>query len=84
MLPLFQGNGYATEASRESLRWAFSYGEVARVTSETLPNLLDSIRVMAKCGMHFVGEGNREEGQRTVRYAIDRAEFRQSDVPSCS
>ena len=43
---------------------------------KTLPDLIDSIRVMEKCGMRFIGDGNPEEGQRTVRYAVDRAEFR--------
>ena len=76
VLPSFQGNGYATEASRELIRWAFSHRDVERVTSETLPDLLDSIRVMEKCGMRFIGDGNPEEGQRTVRYAVGRAEFR--------
>jgi hypothetical protein len=32
--------------------------------------------VMEKCGMWFIGDGNPEEGRRTVRYAVDRAEFR--------
>jgi ribosomal-protein-alanine N-acetyltransferase len=75
VLPSFHGRGYATEASRELIRWAFSHGDVDRVTSETLPDLIDSIRVMEKCGMWFIGDGNPEEGQRTVRYAVDRAEF---------
>ena len=75
VLPSFQGNGYATEASRELLRWAFSHGDVDRITSETLPDLTDSIRVMEKCGMRFVGDGNPEEKQRTVRYAVNRADF---------
>src|SRR3954462_5275869 len=74
LLPSFQGNGYATEASRELIRWAFSHHDVERVTSETLPDRPDSIRVMEKCGMRFIGDGNPEEGQRTVRYAVDRAE----------
>jgi [ribosomal protein S5]-alanine N-acetyltransferase len=83
LLPSFQGSGYATEASRELIRWAFSHRDVERVTSETLPDLLDSIRVMEKCGMRFIGDGNPEEGQRTVRYAVDRAEFRPiADVPN--
>jgi ribosomal-protein-alanine N-acetyltransferase len=76
LLPSFQGNGYATEASRELIRWAFSHRDVEQVTSETLRDLLDSIRVMEKCGMRFIGDGNPEAGQRTVRYAVDRAEFR--------
>src|SRR3954464_491660 len=42
LLPSFQGNGYATEASRELIRWAFSHRDVEQVTSETLRDLLDS------------------------------------------
>jgi ribosomal-protein-alanine N-acetyltransferase len=75
VLPSFHGNGYATEASRELIRWAFSHRDVRWVTGETLPDLTDSIRVMEKCDMRFVGDGNPEEGQRTVRYAVDRAEI---------
>ena len=75
LLPPFQRHGYATEASRELIQWAFSHGDVERVTCETLPDLMDSIRVMEKCGMRFVGDGNPEEGQRTVRYIVNRAEF---------
>jgi len=67
LLPSFQGSGDATEASRELIRWAFSHRDVERVTSETLPDLLDSLRLMEKCGMRFIGDGNPEEGQRTVR-----------------
>jgi RimJ/RimL family protein N-acetyltransferase len=76
LLPSFHGSGYATEASRELIRWAFSHHNVEWVTSETLPHLIGSIRVMEKCGMQFVGDGKPEEGQRTVRYRVDRAEFR--------
>jgi len=75
VLPSFHGSGYATEASLELIRWAFSHRDVDRVTGETLPDLIDSIRVMEKCGMRFAGDGNPEEGQRTVRYAVNRAEF---------
>jgi RimJ/RimL family protein N-acetyltransferase len=67
--------GYATEASRELIRWAFSHGDVERVTSETLPHLIESIRVMEKCGMRFIGDGNPEDEQRIVRYGVDRAAF---------
>jgi RimJ/RimL family protein N-acetyltransferase len=76
ILPTCQGNGYATDASRELIRWAFTHDEVDQVTAETLPHLGDSIRVMEKSGMKFVGSGHPEDGQRTVRYAISRPEFR--------
>ena len=62
LVPSFHGSGYATEASRELIRWALSHGDVERVTSETLPDLIDSIRVMEKCGMRFIGDGNPKKG----------------------
>ena len=55
---------------------AFAHREIESVTAETLPDLTASIRVMEKCGMRFVGDGNPEEGQRTVRYAITRNQLR--------
>jgi len=39
VLPDFQGNGYATEATRVVVSWAFSHPEVTRVAAETLPDL---------------------------------------------
>jgi ribosomal-protein-alanine N-acetyltransferase len=75
ILPTCERQGYATEASRELIRWAFLHDDVERVTAETLPYLMDSIRVMEKVGMKFVGSGNPEEGQPTVRYAVSRLEY---------
>jgi ribosomal-protein-alanine N-acetyltransferase len=75
VLPGFQGHGYATEASCALIAWAFTHGDMERVLAETLPNLVDSIRVMEKCHMRLVGDGNPEDGQRTVRYAVSRGEF---------
>jgi ribosomal-protein-alanine N-acetyltransferase len=75
ILPTCQGHGYATEASRELIRWAFTHDDVERVTAETLPHLCDSIRVMEKGGMTFVGSGHPEEGQPTVRYAVSRRDY---------
>lgn len=75
LLPQFQSRGYATEAARALIAWAFGHADVEQVAAETLPELVASIRVMEKCGMRFVGEGNPEEGQRTVRYVVTRAEW---------
>jgi ribosomal-protein-alanine N-acetyltransferase len=74
ILPTFQRNGYATEASGELIRWAFTHDEVEHVAAETLPHLADSIRVMEKGGMKFIGSGQPEEGQPTVRYAVSRVD----------
>ena len=76
IVPGFEGFGYATEAARRLIDWAFERPEIEKVTAETLPDLAGSIRVMEKCGMRFVGEGTPEGDVRTVRYAVSRAEFR--------
>jgi [ribosomal protein S5]-alanine N-acetyltransferase len=75
MLPTCQRHGYATEASRELIRWAFTHAGVDQVIAETLPRLTESIRVMEKGGMRLVGSGNPEGGQPTVRYAVSRLEY---------
>lgn len=81
VLPAFQGQGYATEAVRALIHWAFDRDLVDRVLAETLPNLHPSIRVMEKCRMGYISEGQSEENVRTIRYAVTRAEFREERVP---
>lgn len=76
LLPGFGGVGYATEAARRLIDWAFEHPEIEQVTAETLPDLAGSIRVMEKCRMRCVGDGTPEGDIRTVRYAVSRAEFR--------
>jgi ribosomal-protein-alanine N-acetyltransferase len=76
VLPGCEGFGYATEAARRLIEWAFDHAAIEQVTAETLPDLVGSMRVMKKCGMRFVGEGRPEGDIRTVSYAVSRAEFR--------
>jgi [ribosomal protein S5]-alanine N-acetyltransferase len=72
ILDAFQRNGYCTEAIRALIERAFRYPEVERVIAETLPHLIASRRVMEKCGMAHVGEGNEEDGMKTIRYEVRR------------
>mgnify|MGYP003880446753 CR=1 FL=1 len=59
IVPSKQGKGYATEAAKELIQWAFSSGNVNRVVAECLENNIPSIRVLEKLGMERVGlEGN--------------------------
>jgi RimJ/RimL family protein N-acetyltransferase len=67
-----QGFGYATEAVKGLLSWAFEHAELSRVTAETLPELTPSIRVLEKSGFVTVGEGS-EEG--FIRFELSRAEY---------
>ena len=59
----FQGRGYATEAVRAALGWAFRHPEVAAIEAETDPDNAASQRVLEKCG--FLPNGiSGEEGPR--------------------
>jgi RimJ/RimL family protein N-acetyltransferase len=76
VLPQFQCAGYASEATRSLIRWAFSHAEVTRVIAETYPELKPSIRVMEKNGLRFAGSGSEE---RVIRYELTRADWERSD-----
>ena len=68
----YQRNGYATEAVRSLIEWAFSVGDVNCIIADTLPDLLASIRVLEKNGFRFIGQGS-EEG--TIRYELGKKDF---------
>ena len=74
-----QRNGYATEATRGLVAWAFDHQEVNRVLAETFPTLTGSIRVMENNGILFIGDGS-EEG--VIRYAVSRHEFEALQQPT--
>jgi len=75
LLETHQRHGYATEAVRALLGWAFLTPAVQRVAADTLPELTPSIRVMEKSGFAFVGDGPVEDGARTIRYELTRKRF---------
>jgi [ribosomal protein S5]-alanine N-acetyltransferase len=64
-LPEFQRLGYATEAAMALVDWLMSREGVRSVSAQTFPRLPESIKVMERCGLRFVGDGD-DEG--TVRY----------------
>jgi ribosomal-protein-alanine N-acetyltransferase len=51
-----QGRGYATEAARALVAYAFGSGQVMRVRAHTKPAENASTRVLTKCGFERVGE----------------------------
>ena len=67
ILDEFQGKGYATEAVKLALAWAFSHAGVAVVEAETDPDNIASQRVLAKCGFKPTGTIG-EEGPRFIVY----------------
>lgn len=54
--PGFEGQGYATEATRLLIERAFASGRVRRVRAHTLPERNASTRVLEKCGFQRCGE----------------------------
>ena len=63
------GRGYATEAARALVDWAFAHPEVRRVCAQTFPHHTPSIRVMERLGFSYAGPGS--EGN-TVCYDVFR------------
>jgi len=61
--------GFAPEAVRALIAWAFAHREVRRVTAQTLSDLRPSIRVLEKCGFVHAGAGS-EEG--AILFALER------------
>jgi RimJ/RimL family protein N-acetyltransferase len=64
-LPSYQRRGYATEAARALVEWLLTQKDVKSVSAQTYPRLPESIKVMERCGMTFVGSS---EDEGTVRY----------------
>lgn len=70
VLPEFQRKGFASEAVRGFLDYAYADPRVTAVVAETLPDLAPSIGVLEKTGFAFEGDGS-EPG--LIRYRHERA-----------
>lgn len=79
--PAHWRRGYATEASREVLRYGFEQCDLRRVVATTDTPNQRSVRVLQRLGLFF--EKRRERhGLDTVYYAMTADEFRASDLTS--
>ena len=59
----YQRHGYATEAVKAVLGWAFAHNEVTAIEAEATTDNIASQKVLAKCG--FIANGQvGEEGPR--------------------
>ena len=67
ILDEFQGQGYATEAVKLALKWAFDHPKVLAVEAESDPDNAASQRVLEKCGFLATGAIG-EEGPRFIVY----------------
>ena len=72
ILSQFRNKGYATEAASRLVDWAFGHANVTEVCAETLPHLMQSIRVLEKNGFSFTGQGSE---QGVIRYAVQRSDL---------
>jgi RimJ/RimL family protein N-acetyltransferase len=64
-LPGFQRQGYGTEAAQALVAWLLRQKDVRSVSAQTYAAMPESIKVMERCGMTFVGDG---DDPGTVRY----------------
>jgi [ribosomal protein S5]-alanine N-acetyltransferase len=67
--------GYATEAARALVAYAFNIDQVNRVRAHTLPASNASKRVLAKCGFQYVGEINDPEDGLVCRFETTNPRF---------
>ena len=67
--PEFEGRGYATAMARELLKRALQSGTVREVIAHTLPERNASTRVLAKAGLHLVGEAYDAEAGKVWLWA---------------
>jgi ribosomal-protein-alanine N-acetyltransferase len=56
IVPAFEGRGFATEAAKALVRFAFDDDAVKLVRAHTLPAVNASTRVLTKCGFTHRGE----------------------------
>ncbi|MGA7159033.1 MAG: GNAT family N-acetyltransferase [Acidobacteriaceae bacterium] len=70
-LPGFQRRGYATAAAQVLVGWLLGLEGVRSVSAQTYPRVPESIKVMERCGMQYVGEG---DDPGTVRFRRMRVE----------
>jgi RimJ/RimL family protein N-acetyltransferase len=72
VLPAYHGRGYASEAVRALITWAFDHDEVTTVCAQTCTDHAASLRVMEKNGLCYAGIG---AGEKIARYELTRAAY---------
>lgn len=75
LLRRFWGRGYATEAARASINYAFTALDQTRVISLIDPENVNSIRVAERLGEKPAGEW-QVHGTQVIIYAVGREEFK--------
>jgi len=68
-LPAYQRKGFGSEGARALVEYLLRQDGVRAVTAQTHRGSAESIKVMERCGMAFVGDG---DDPGTVRYRRER------------
>ena len=67
----YWGKGFATEAALTCINYAFAHLEVNNIIAKAHRDNIASLKVMQKCGMHFLGEAI-EEGCPVKLYELTK------------
>jgi [ribosomal protein S5]-alanine N-acetyltransferase len=73
--PLYENQGFATEAARGMIDYAFSWSNVKMVDAHTLAEENASVKVLRKCGMTRIAEKHDEEDGDIWQWRILREDF---------
>lgn len=84
VVPAHQGRGYASEAGRACLGWAFAHTDADRVISFMGTTNTPSRRVAKKVHARFLGPIEPRAGLPHVAYGTTRAEFEAPSRPTAS
>jgi RimJ/RimL family protein N-acetyltransferase len=75
IIPAYRRNGFAREAARALVTWAFSHPDVTAVKAETLASGDASIRVLQSLGMEQTGEYDDPEEGKILQWRVSRGAF---------
>lgn len=73
--PFYENQGFATEAARGMIEYAFSWANVRMVDAHTLAEENASVKVLQKCGMTKIAEKTDPEDGAIWQWRIRREEF---------
>ncbi|MEV8373815.1 GNAT family N-acetyltransferase [Kribbella sp. NPDC056861] len=74
--PSAWGNGFASEASRALMKWAFDEGSTDELFAVARPNNKRAIATAARLGMEWVGETDKYYDLNLQVYRIRASEFK--------
>ena len=74
--PAAWGNGYATEASRALMTWAFKEGSLDELFAVARPHNRRAIATATRLGMNWVGETDKYYDLNLQVYRIRAADFK--------